>query len=86
VASGDHVHLHNLAYKEFDRDYDFCVEAKQEPVLPLAERATFQGYVRSDGKVGTRNVLDVASGERTTSEDLGYGDKEFVPRLVGTVM
>ena len=59
IAAGDHVHLHNLDYKEFDRDYEFCSEAKEEPVLPLAERATFQGYVRSDGKVGTRNYIGV---------------------------
>lgn len=61
IRSGDHVHLHNLDYKEFDREYEFCVDAKQEAVLPLSERATFQGYVRSDGKVGTRNYIGVLS-------------------------
>lgn len=59
IRAGDHVHLHNLDYKEFERDYEFCVDAKEEDVLPLAERATFQGYVRSDGKVGTRNYIGV---------------------------
>ena len=28
-------------------------------MLPEAEQATFQGYVRSDGTVGTRNYLGV---------------------------
>ncbi|HEX2652238.1 MAG TPA: UxaA family hydrolase, partial [Xanthobacteraceae bacterium] len=31
-------------------------------------------------------VLDVASGKRTKSEDLGYGDLEFVPWQIGAVM
>src|SRR5919112_885429 len=31
-------------------------------------------------------VLRVASGERTKSEDLGYGDNEFVPWQIGAVM
>jgi len=31
-------------------------------------------------------MLRVASGERTKSEDLGYGDNEFVPWQVGAVM
>jgi altronate hydrolase len=31
-------------------------------------------------------VLAVASGERTKSEDLGYGDLEFVPWQIGAVM
>ncbi|WP_309130616.1 altronate dehydratase family protein [Brevibacterium sp.] len=61
IRTGDHVHLHNLDYKEFDREYEFCVDAKEEEVLPLHERATFNGYVRSDGKVGTRNYIGVLS-------------------------
>jgi altronate hydrolase len=31
-------------------------------------------------------LLRVASGERTKSEDLGYGDSEFVPWQIGAVM
>jgi altronate hydrolase len=31
-------------------------------------------------------VLRVASGERTKSEVLGYGDNEFVPWQIGAVM
>jgi altronate hydrolase len=59
IAAGEHVHLHNLEYREFRRDYEFCVDARVEQVLAAAQRATFQGYVRSDGSVGTRNYLGV---------------------------
>jgi altronate hydrolase len=31
-------------------------------------------------------MLRVASGERTKSEELGYGDAEFVPWQIGAVM
>ena len=31
-------------------------------------------------------LLDIASGTRTKSEELGYGDNEFVPWQVGAVM
>jgi altronate hydrolase len=31
-------------------------------------------------------MLRVASGERSKSEELGYGDNEFVPWQVGAVM
>ncbi|MEX0860205.1 MAG: altronate dehydratase, partial [Cucumibacter sp.] len=31
-------------------------------------------------------ILRVASGEKTKSEKLGYGDAEFVPWQVGAVM
>lgn len=59
IAAGEHVHLHNLQYREFERTYDFCADARTEELVPEAERATFQGYVRSDGRVGTRNYLGV---------------------------
>lgn len=59
IVPGEHVHLHNLGYREFDREYSFAADARTGPVLPEAEQATFQGYLRSDGKVGTRNYLGV---------------------------
>ena len=41
------------------------------------------------GELGQRifdHMLETASGRRTVSEDLGYGDNEFVPWQVGAVM
>ena len=31
-------------------------------------------------------ILEVASGKRSKSEELGYGDNEFVPWQIGAVM
>ncbi|WP_163509634.1 UxaA family hydrolase [Fodinicola acaciae] len=59
IAAGEHVHLHNLEYREFDRAYEFSVDAREEEILPVERQATFQGYRRSDGRVGTRNYLGV---------------------------
>ena len=59
INPGDHVHTHNCAYAEFDRDYAYCADARDEPVLPLEARATFEGYRRANGKVGTRNYIGV---------------------------
>jgi altronate hydrolase len=42
--------------------------------------------VESKGEEIFNKVLAVASGERTKSEDLGYGDLEFVPWQIGAVM
>ena len=59
IAAGEHVHLHNLEYREFQRDYEFAVDARVEELLDESERASFDGYLRSDGTVGTRNYLGV---------------------------
>jgi altronate hydrolase len=61
IEPGEHVHSHNLAFGDFDRD-DQHVSVQREPVLvPEDDRATFQGYVRPDGRVGTRNFLGVVT-------------------------
>jgi len=59
IAPGDHVHSHNLEFRQFEREYAFGVDARPTAYIPEAERATFEGYVRSDGRVGTRNYIAV---------------------------
>ena len=59
IAPGDHVHTHNVAMGNFARDYAFCADMKPTAFVPENERATFQGIVRTDGRVATRNYLGV---------------------------
>jgi altronate hydrolase len=60
IAPGDWVHEHNVAMREdFERSFDCGAEATPEDVLPAEHRATFQGFRRSDGRVGTRNYLGI---------------------------
>ncbi len=59
IAPGEHVHEHNCAMKDFARDYRFAEAARPEDLLPDAERATFQGFRRDNGRVGTRNYVGI---------------------------
>ena len=59
IAPGDWVHEHNVVLHDFERDYQFCADAKPETILPVAEQATFQGYRRVNGRAGTRNYLGI---------------------------
>jgi altronate hydrolase len=57
IKAGEHVHVHNLAMGEFERDYAFCsLRRETEYVSPAA---TFQGIVRADGSVATRNYIGI---------------------------
>jgi altronate hydrolase len=57
IMPGEHVHTHNLAMGDFTRDYAYCVDARQ---TVLAEQpATFDGIVRADGRVATRNYIGI---------------------------
>lgn len=61
IAPGEYVHAHNCVMGELQRDYAFCADYRPVTLLPEAERASFQGIVRRDGRVGTRNYIAIAS-------------------------
>ncbi|OAI51487.1 galactonate dehydratase [Betaproteobacteria bacterium SCGC AG-212-J23] len=57
IAAGDHVHVHNVAMGDFQRDYAFASLKKETQFVP--EPATFMGIVRADGRVATRNYIGI---------------------------
>ncbi|CAD6551770.1 Galactarate dehydratase (L-threo-forming) [Paraburkholderia kirstenboschensis] len=57
IRAGQHVHTHNLAMGDFARDYAFGQAAR--PTVRSNEPATFQGIVRADGRVATRNYIGI---------------------------
>jgi altronate hydrolase len=59
IAPGFHVHVHNLEVRDFARDYAFGEAYK--PTEFAREPATFQGIVRPDGRVATRNYIGILS-------------------------
>jgi len=61
IVPGAHVHVHNCGLHDFARDYAIGSEVKPTAFVPEAERASFMGFVRENGKVGTRNYLGVLS-------------------------
>lgn len=61
IAAGDHVHTHNVEVRAFARDYAYGSEARPTDFAPEADRATFQGIVRDDGRVATRNYIGLVS-------------------------
>src|SRR5215212_4765704 len=58
IAAGEHVHTHNLAMGEFERDYAYGADVKPQPAT---RETTFSGIVRSDGRVATRNYVGILS-------------------------
>ena len=54
-----HIHTHNCSFAEFERDYAFAQDAREETLLPAEQRATFEGFRRGNGKAGTRNYIGI---------------------------
>ena len=59
IAPGAHVHVHNVTLKAFERDPAIGAEARPTAYVAEAERASFEGFVRPGGRVGTRNYIGV---------------------------
>ena len=59
IEQGRHIHVHNLEMGNFDRDYAFCADTK--PTDYIHPSATFEGIVRADGRVATRNYIGIVS-------------------------
>ncbi len=57
IKRGEHVHVHNLAMGQFERDYAFSEGVKETRFV--REPATFLGIIRSDGRVATRNYIGI---------------------------
>jgi galactarate dehydratase len=59
IEAGDHVHLHNVSMQESDASQALNEGGYTVPLLPEAKRRSFEGYVRPDGQVGTRNYIGI---------------------------
>jgi altronate hydrolase len=59
IAPGQHIHVHNVEFRPSVADHGIGARRSNLPVLPEAQAATFEGIVRSDGSVATRNFIGV---------------------------
>lgn len=59
IAAGAHVHTHNCVVADVELDYAPCSRAVETQLIPEPARASFLGYKRASGRVGTRNYIGV---------------------------
>jgi altronate hydrolase len=76
IAPGDHVHVHNVAADAFERDYAFCRDCPPAPPTP-AEKRTWMGYDRGDGRYGTRNYIAIISTVNCSASTSKYISERF---------
>lgn len=60
IYPGQHVHVHNVAFEELTFSYEY---PQGDIALPAPPQSgpRFAGYVREDGRVGTRNYIAVVA-------------------------
>ena len=76
IPTGEWVHEHNAGIGEqhgaFERDYAFCEGVVPVDFVPEAQRATFQGFKRADGRVGTRNYIGILTSVNCSTTVAGF--------------
>jgi altronate hydrolase len=87
IAAGEHVHVHNLQTALAGQD-SYAFDTGANVVTPLPSTATFMGYRRADGRVGTRNeiwVLPTVGCVARTAERIARQAEARVAHLVDGV-
>ena len=59
ILPGEHVHLHNLEFSEFERSFE--TKNNQSKVINDSHDVFFEGFKRKNGKSGTRNYIGLLS-------------------------
>lgn len=59
IAPGEHVHRHNLAAGPSGAERGIGTDRHAAALLPESEAAAFEGILREDGSVATRNYIGV---------------------------
>ncbi len=59
LPAGTWVHTHNLEFNIDERTYEFGTVRSDLAGIELPSRRTFEGYLRSDGRAGTRNYVAI---------------------------
>ena len=57
IMPGDHVHTHNVDFRNTAMEYEFSTDLRLMP--SAAKQDTFMGFRRENGKVGTRNYIAI---------------------------
>jgi len=88
IEAGRHVHTHNLGFEELTLDYEF--PSTETPLPRPADEPTFQGYVREDGRVGTRNYIAVVAASNCAAHTAeliaqSYAGETLPPNVDGVV-
>lgn len=92
IAAGDHVHVHNIEFRNTDMAYEYSTDLRSADMVPENQRDTFMGFRRPNGKVGTRNFIGIvtsvncsATAARMIANAFGPDELAAYPNVDGVV-
>jgi altronate hydrolase len=82
IQAGEHVHTHNVDMLEFSRDYSVGSGLRSTDFIPEKKQATFDGIIRDDGQVATRNFIGVLPSVACSASVCRYIADAFTEELL----
>lgn len=92
IHAGDHVHTHNVEFRNVDAEYEYSTNICETKIANNNQLDTFMGYRRENGKVGTRNYIAIvtsvncsATAARKIADAFGPEELKDYPNIDGVV-
>ena len=92
ITAGEHVHTHNVEFRNTQTDYEFSTEKKPVDFVAHDARDTFMGFRRANGSIGTRNYIAIvtsvncsATAARRIADAFGPDELKAYPNVDGVV-
>lgn len=92
IAQGDHLHTHNVGFRNTNQIYEFGTDLRPVAIVPEDKRDHFMGYRRANGRVGTRNYIAIitsvncsATAARMIADAFGSDELAAYPNVDGVV-
>ncbi len=92
IKAGDHVHTHNVEFRNTRSEYEYSTNLRPAKIVPDAKQDTFMGYRRANGSVGTRNYIGIltsvncsATAARMIADAFGPEELAQYPNVDGVV-
>ena len=92
IHAGDHVHTHNVEFRNVDAEYEYSTNICEAKTANDNQQDTFDGFRRESGKVGTRNYVAIvtsvncsATAARKIADAFGPEELKDYPNVDGVV-
>ena len=82
IAAGDHVHTHNVEFRNIDMAYEYCNDLRHLQKVPHDRRDSFMGFRRENGTVGTRNYIAVVTSVNCSATAARMIANAFTPEVM----
>jgi altronate hydrolase len=82
IAAGDHVHTHNVEFRNIEGSYEFSTDLLPVVMVPDDQQDRFMGFRRENGSVGTRNYIAIVTSVNCSATAARMIADHFTPEVL----